>query len=505
MKNILEWLERSEKNFSEKTAFSDDQQEVSYQKLLERAKALGSFLGKFGQKNHAVALLIPRSVETLTAMMGVAYSGNFYVVLDTEMPQKRITAILGKISPFAILTVDALKEKAEELLPGKAVVFENAVQEPINEKLLLQIRENMVDADPLYALFTSGSTGMPKGVVVCHRNVISYINWYVSAFSIDDSVVFGSQTPFYFSMSVSDVYSTLCMGGTLHIIQKQTFSFPLQLLQQLNAKKVNTIYWVPSALCLLANWKAFDYEKPRFLKRVLFAGETMPTRQLNYWMGYLPDCTFANLFGPTETTDICTYYVVNREFADGESLPIGHACNNCDVFVLDENNHLVEPGEKGELFVRGSFVAPGYYAEFEKTADAFVQNPLNPYYPEPVYKTGDLVLYNSYGELEYAGRKDFQIKHMGYRIELGEVEAAASAVTEISSCAVCYDMESDRIILFYQGKKISDEDLMKQLKRRLPPYMLPGRLCRLKSFPYNQNGKIDRKKLLKDYQEQTKC
>lgn len=231
----------------------------------------------------------------------------------------------------------------------------------------------------------------------------------------------------------------------------------------------------------------------------------MPTRQLNYWIGHLPGCTFANLFGPTETTDICTYYVVNREFADGESLPIGHACNNCDVFVLNENNHLVEPGEEGELFVRGSFVAPGYYAEFEKTAEAFVQNPLNSYYPEPVYKTGDLVLYNSYGELEYAGRKDFQIKHMGYRIELGEVEAAASAVTEISSCAVCYDTASDQIILFYQGKKISDEDLMKQLKRRIPPYMLPGRLCRLKSFPYNQNGKIDRKKLLKDYQEQTKC
>jgi acyl-coenzyme A synthetase/AMP-(fatty) acid ligase len=378
--------------------------------------------------------------------------------------------------------------------------------------LLEDIRSSMIDTDPVYALFTSGSTGVPKGAVICHKNILSYIDWYSETFGINEKTVFGNQTPFYFSMSVSDVFSTLKCGATLHIIPKLCFSFPIKLMEFMKERKVNTIYWVPSALCIVANYEMFKYAELPDLKKILFAGEVMPTRQLNYWIKSMPDAMFANLFGPTETTDICTYYVVDREFADDEPLPMGHACNNCDVFVVDEQGNLVAPdideetgySPEGELYARGSFLAMGYYGNPEKTAEAFVQNPLNPYYPELVYKTGDLVKYNKYGELVYITRKDFQIKHMGYRIELGEIEAGAGTIQGIKSCACVYDAEVDKIVFVYEGKKLTDEEILASISARVPHYMVPNVVVRVKSMPHNQNGKIDRKLLQGNYKQYIK-
>ena len=232
---------------------------------------------------------------------------------------------------------------------------------------------------------------------------------------------------------------------------------------------------------------------------MLFAGEVMPVKPLNYWREKLPHALFANLFGPTETTDICTYYIVDREFSDGETLPIGRACDNCDVFAVKEDGTAADVGEEGELYARGSFLAMGYYNNPEKTAAAFVQNPLNTAYPETVYKTGDLVKRNENGELIYISRKDFQIKHMGYRIELGEIEAAAYASDGLSSAAVIYDKQEDKIILIYTGRQKDVSEIMNALKSRLPDYMLPQKIIRIKAMPINANGKTDRKWLTANY------
>ena len=225
----------------------------------------------------------------------------------------------------------------------------------------------------------------------------------------------------------------------------------------------------------------------------------MPVKPLNYWRERLPNALFANLFGPTETTDICTYYIVDRKFSGGETLPIGRACDNCDVFVVKEDGTAADVGEEGELYARGSFLAMGYYNNPEKTAAAFVQNPLNTAYPETVYKTGDLVKLNENGELIYISRKDFQIKHMGYRIELGEIEAAAYAAEGLSSAAVIYDKQEDKIILVYTGRQKDVSEIMNALKSRLPDYMLPQKIIRIKAMPINANGKTDRKWLTANY------
>ena len=271
------------------------------------------------------------------------------------------------------------------------------------------------------------------------------------------------------------------------------------LIDYMNNRKVNTIYWVPTAISILSNWKAFDVKKPQYLQKVLFAGEVMPTKQLNYWIHSLsPEILYANLFGPTETTDICTFYVLNRPFADSESIPIGVACDNCDVMIIREDGLPAARGEEGELYVRTSFMAEGYYGNPEKTAQAFVQNPLNKRYPERVYRTGDLVRMNEAGEILYISRRDFQIKRSGYRIELGEIEAAANSVDKVKSCACVYSKSRDALVLFYEGGPKDTAVVQAAVKAKVPSYMLPDKFLRRKDMPKNANGKIDRKELTRE-------
>lgn len=491
-KNILDCLERTEKTYSNKLAFVDNKREITYKELLENSKRIGTYLST-NEKNQPIAIFIDKTVSCLETMFGVLYSGNFYTVIDTKSPMERINLILNTLEPIKIITDSKNLSKLKSFgIEDNICLYEDMLNEKIDEKMLNQVRRKMIDTDPMYILFTSGSTGVPKGTVIAHKSVISYSNWVKETFNITSDTIWGSQTPFYFSMSITDVFSTILSGATLYIIPKMYFSFPIKLLEFINEKKINTIYWVPSALCIVANFKALDEVELPTLKKVLFAGEVMPVKQLNMWIDKLPNTMFANLFGPTETTDICTYYIVDRKFNNNENLPIGHACNNCDVIVVKEDGTEAKNGEEGELCARGSFLALGYYNNPEKTASVFVQNPLNKNYSEIVYKTGDIVKYNERGELIYLSRKDFQIKHMGYRIELGEIETAVNNIDGIIICACVYDTENSKIVLFYQGDEIEENELLEQVKNKVPAYMCPNQIIKLPRIPYNANGKIDR-------------
>ena len=493
MKNVLEFFEATATRLPEKIGFTDANRKATFSQTRENAKKIGSFLSRYGTR-RPVAVLIDKTVNCIDVMLGSLYANDFYIVVDVHSPEDRILNILSTLDSPIVVT-DKESEELAKSLGYDYFVYENMLGE-IDENALNNARSLMCDMDTSYILFTSGSTGMPKGTVISHRALISYINWVTEEFKFDETTSFGSQTPLYFSMSVTDFYSTVKCGCTYNIIPKQDFIFPIKLVEYLNENKINTIYWVPTAISLMPNYKVFDVAKPEYLKTVLFAGEVMPTKQLNYWIKNLDsNIVYANLFGPTETTDICTFYVVNREFADDESLPIGKHCDNCDVFIVNNDGELAKNGEEGELYARTTFMADGYYKNPEKTAEAFVQNPLNTCYPERVYKTGDIVKYNEFGEIIYISRKDFQIKRQGYRIELGEIEAGANSVAKVKACACIYDKEADCLALVYEGAVKDPNVVLDAVKKKVPPYMYPDKVLRIKDMPKNANGKLDRKAL----------
>ena len=501
-KSIIDVIEKKSKELPEKEIFIDSKRRVTYKEFANNAKTIGTYIyNKTNITNNPVLIFIDKTVNCLEAMMGILYSGNFYIIIDVKSPKNRIESIIKNLDANIILTDKKNQKKLEtlELSIEDVFIYEEMVQTEIDNRILNRINNDRIDTDTMYILYTSGSTGIPKGVVLNHRAVLSYIKWVEETFEINENTIWGSQTPFYFSMSITDVFTTILTGATMHIIPKVNFSFPINLIKYLNENKINTIYWVPSALCIVANLGALKEVQLPYLKKVLFAGEVMPTKQLNMWTKALPESMFANLFGPTETTDICSYYILDKRLEDTDSIPIGKHCNNCGLIVVNENGQEIkyienEESDSGELLVRGSFLASGYYKNEEKTRQAFIQNPINDCYPEIVYKTGDIVKYDKTGNLIYLSRKDYQIKHMGYRIELGEIERNIYSVEGVTLCCAIYDDTNKKIVLYYQGT-IDENELAKETEKFLLPYMRPNVLNKLDVMPYNANGKIDRKAL----------
>ncbi|MCR5502875.1 MAG: amino acid adenylation domain-containing protein [Lachnospiraceae bacterium] len=503
--NITYYLDDTAERFPEKTAFSDEKKEITFRQLRNGALRIAGELVRRKIFKKPVAVYLDKGVDVITSFMGAAYSVNFYSPIDTGMPEARINRILSVLQPAIVITSPALKEAFSafdyegEFLLIDDRLYEDDTEEKTDTNVILEQRSRGIDTDLLYVLFTSGSTGIPKGVTINHRAVIDYSDWVIETFSVTEEDSFGNQAPFYFDNSILDIYSTIRTGATCHIIPGSLFSQPVPLLEFLKEKKINTIFWVPSALIVVAKLKAFrNVDLTGTLKRVLFCGEVMPNKQLNIWRHYLPDALYANLYGPTEITDACTYYIVDREFTDEEPLPIGYAMANTDIIVLDEENKAVtESGKVGELCVRGTSLSMGYYSNPEKTAEAFVQNPQNPFVPETIYRTGDLVKYNERGELLYLSRKDFQIKHMGHRIELGEIETAVSSLEEVNLNCCLYDEEKKKIVLFLDAD-LDRSAVNKRISKLVPEYMLPNRVVYMETMPVNANGKIDRVKL-KEY------
>lgn len=499
--NVTYWLDNTAEKYPEKTAIVDSNKSVTFKQLSDGAKAIATRLVELELFKKPVVVFLEKSADVIISFMGIAYSVNFYSPIDISMPASRVKKILEVLNPEIVITNSELKSSFDNFgYNGHYLLIDEVVGEKkqIDEKKINDVRSKGVDTDILYVLFTSGSTGIPKGVTICHRSVVDYIDWVTKKFSITEKDSFGNQAPFYFDNSILDIYCSIMKGATLYIIPHELFSQPVPLLNYIKDNKINTIFWVPSALIVVAKIKAFkNVDLSGVLKRVLFCGEVMPNKQLNVWRKYLPDVLYANLYGPTEITDACTYYIVDREFLDEEPLPIGIPMDNTDILVLNEDNKLVEGEEIGELCVRGTSLALGYYNNPEKTDSAFVQNPLNSAVPEIIYRTGDLVKYNEYGEILYLSRKDFQIKHLGHRIELGEIETALSALEEITLCCCLYDEKRQKIVGFIDAD-IEKSYINEKISALLPEYMLLNRVIYIEQMPINSNGKIDRVKL-KDY------
>ncbi len=498
--SILDWLDSISLQFGDKVAIYDEKGDITYKQYHDKAIGLAKAIIDNGIKSkEPVVVYLEKGIKALVSFMGIAYAGDFYSPIDVEMPKQRVDKILDVLKPKMVITSKELIKHFEMFnYTGKFIFYED-LESISNDELVEKRKQKIIDTDLLYVLFTSGSTGIPKGVGITHKGVIDCIDWFVDTFQICPSDRLGNQAPFYFDASVPDIFLNIKTGATLYIISKELFAQPIRLLEYIQQKQISTIIWVPSALIIISKLQVFkSVDLTDTLKRVIFCGEVMPTKQLNIWRHYLPNVIYANLYGPTESIYACTYYIINRAFQDDEVLPIGIPMKNTDILVLDEKGNLIEQsGKVGELYVRGAGIAAGYYNNPEKTKEMFIQNPLNTEYEEIIYKTGDLVEYNKYNELVYLARKDFQIKHLGHRIELGEIESAVSSLPDITTCCCLYDDKRRRICLFLD-RDISKEDICIQLRKKIPEYMLPGKVIFMEELPLNTNGKIDRIKL-KEY------
>ncbi|RKM53796.1 D-alanine--poly(phosphoribitol) ligase [Butyrivibrio sp. X503] len=499
--NVLSFLESSAAKYPERVAFKDKDEAINYNDLLIRCQKIAFVIRKNAQmesfeKNRPVAVFIDRNIKSLQLFLSVVYSGNFYVPIDPTLPVERIQAMLETLQPARCLSATTRK------LPVEADSFDSLVEqaEALDEDYCEEIdrvRKLVIDTDPLYAIFTSGTTGVPKSVLVSHRSVIDLVHRFAEEFPFPDQPVMANQAPFDFDVSVKDIYNSLNLGGTVVIVPKSYFVMPAALLPYLQENNVNVLIWAVSALRIVQNFKLFDECIPDSISLVMFSGEVMPIKCLNYLMDYWKDATFVNLYGPTEITCNCSSYIIQGRLNDTDNIPIGNSFANTEMFLInpDTMQRIRKAGERGEICVKGSCLALGYYRNPEQTELAFVQDPEVTAYKDLMYRTGDLGYYDESGNLYYVGRKDHQIKHMGHRIEMGEIETVVNAIDEIKMACAVYKESKEMIYLYYSADSECDNIIIKQIRKSLPAFMLPNKFVYMKELPMNAHAKIDRKKL----------
>ena len=492
MNNILEYLECTAACFPGRTAVEDEVCSVTWKELLTTAKQVGSVLAKRISFQEPVAILTEKSVKTLALMLGVVYAGGFYVVVDPAQPAERMKQILHTLHPALILVENDQAEKTQEWNGENILVAESVFcsEKTIHEELLRERRKRSSDDDIVYGIFTSGSTGVPKGITVTHRAVIDFITHFIETFGFTKEDHIGNQAPFDFDVSVKDIYTCIMTGAKLVILPRKLFSTPPLLLDWLCEKKVTVLIWAVSALTLVSSLKGLAYRVPESVRMVLFSGEVMPVQQLILWQKALPEAAFINLYGPSEITCNCTFYRVPQHISEDVRIPIGYPFDGRKVFLLDQNGkEVTQKGRKGEICVSGESLAKGYYHNPQETQKHFFL-----WNHQMTYRTGDLGFYGEKKELYFAGRKDFQIKHMGHRIELEEIERALNRMDGVEKSCCLLDQKKNQLVAFYQGEAEKSQ-IRAQLKKQVPIYMVPHKMIRISVFPLNKNGKTDRKEL----------
>lgn len=484
---------------------------------LERASngIAGALLDGGVRKGDRVALYLPKSLEAIAAVYGCLKAGAVYVPIDPATPVLRAGMIARDCTVRAVVTTS---ERAAPLLaevrehrpalillvgegPGvpelgipsltfaAATADENASDPGIP----------VIDTDLAYFLYTSGSTGVPKGAMLTHRHALTFIEWCASRIGTSPGDRFSNHAPLHFDLSVFDLYVAAYGGATVVIVPQEVAYFGADLARFILEEEITVWYSVPSALMLLAR-AVGGSQTLASLRAVVFAGEVYPTKHLRALRAVVPQATLWNLYGPTET-NVCTYYRVDQLPEDDRPIPIGRACENTEVFALRNDGSVAGVGEEGELYVRGSAVMKGYWGRPEHTAEVLVQNPLSSV-PELVYRTGDLVKLAPGGDYEFLGRRDHQVKSRGYRVELGEVEAALHThpgLVDAAAVAVPHEEWGNVIVAYVvptDDVSLTDVEVKRHVAARLPRYMVPTHVQVLPDLPRTSTGKIDRQRLI---------
>ncbi len=491
--SIVELLERSCRKYPDKCLVADQGEQYSYQEILAMSKKVGCGIAYHTSPKQPVVLLMDKSAHMLAAMFGIVYAGCFYIPVSLQQPSERIEKILTTSEASLVVCMEEDREKMADIpFAGEVVSFQEMMEQPIEDVMLHRIRKECSCDDLLYVMYTSGSTGVPKGVMVSHRSVENFIAHFVQLFHITSKDIIGNQAPFDFDVSVKDIYGAIASGATLSIIPRDLFSIPPRLVDYLCQQEITTLIWAVPALCIISSMKGFDYRIPTHVNKVLFSGQAMPVAQLRKWQKALPDATYVNLYGPTEITCNCTYHIVRENYQDAQKLPIGEAFPGRRIYLLDEKLQLVTlPGAQGEICVAGESLGEGYYHNPQETQNRFISITDPKRGSVRVYRTGDLASFGIDRKLYFAGRKDSQIKRMGHRIELEEIENVLNGMRVVENSCCCFHKEKNAIYAFYQGS-VEKRVLKQMLKTKLPAYMMPNKMIQMEQLPMNKNGKLDK-------------
>ena len=495
-------LARAADRSPESPALSGPETTWSYAELAGAAGRVTAALRQLGVRpGDRVAVSAEKEPMTVAALYGIMAAGAAYVPIDPQAPPIRAARTLADAG-CEVLCADGPRSAritGAEPPPGlRVLALDDGVDSPSLafsdlERASPEPLAGACESDLAYLLYTSGSTGMPKGVMLTHRNALAFVEWAVARFAIGPEDRLSSHAPFHFDLSVLDLYAAPLAGAHLHLFGPGESGMGASMAAAIRDRAITVWYSVPSALMLVS--EAASAEDLESLRVVLFAGEVFQPKHLRRLRELVPRAVLANLYGPTET-NVCTYHVVPERVESDTPLPIGRACENQEVMVLDDERRPVADGEVGELWVRGPTVMKGYWGDPDKTAGVLMQNPLSGAFPDLCYRTGDLVRRSADGEFEFLGRRDHQIKSRGYRIELGEIEAALTSHEAVREAAVVA-IPDDRLghaLMAYAGAEAAPEEmaLKRHCAQLVPRYMVPTRITTMDALPRTSTGKIDR-------------
>jgi amino acid adenylation domain-containing protein len=518
MNRLLQsWVTQQAETRPDATAIVSGKETLTYGQLETSSNRLAHLLHEAGcQKGDRVCILMPKSPAAIVSMIGTLKAGCMHVPIDIATPAARIRHIFNSCENRWILAAGRVSPLLDELLADEQLRERTSIgwldsQSHMGTNFTPQFSTADLDAAPADALpqqgtsedgshilFTSGSTGVPKGVVITHSNVSAFVGWALKHYEIDHTDRFSGHTPFHFDLSTFDIFGSITAGAQLHLVPPETALLPPRMAEFIRDSELTQWFSVPSVLNYLAKFNAVQPSSFPLLRRVLWCGEVLPTPALMYWMERLPKVRFSNLYGPTEATIASSFYDVGLCPTDPKSaIPIGKPCDGEELLVLDEKFQPVPTREIGDLYIAGVGLSPGYWRDPEKTAGAFLKDPRNP--ASRIYRTGDLAWQDEDGLVYFVGRADTQIKVRGYRIELGEIETALNSMAKLQECAVVA-IPTDNFggwmiccaYVVRAGEEVSLNNLREHLKKLVPNYMFPARWMAYDALPKNANGKVDR-------------